>query len=294
MPETIVQSHLDLKLLRRGKVRDIYELDNDHLVIVTSDRLSAFDVVLPSPIPGKGAVLNRLTRFWMDKLKHVVNNHLTQDSRHRKLSEELAATQPGLNPDQVEVVRKAKVVPVECVVRGYLAGSGWKDYQHTGEVYGITLPAGLRQCEELPEPLFTPSTKADEGHDENISLSQAADLVGRETTESLQRLSLQLYTAGREYARERGILIADTKFEFGFIDGRICVVDEVLTPDSSRFWPADHYEPGRDQPSFDKQIVRNYLTEIGWNKTPPGPVLPPEIVERTAKAYGDILRRLTR
>ena len=294
MPETIVQSHLDLKLLRRGKVRDIYELDNDHLVIVTSDRLSAFDVVLPSPIPGKGAVLNRLTRFWMDKLKHVVNNHLTQDSRHRKLSEELAATQPGLNPDQVEVVRKAKVVPVECVVRGYLAGSGWKDYQRTGEVCGITLPAGLRQCEELPEPLFTPSTKADEGHDENISLSQAADLVGRETTESLQRLSLQLYTAGREYARERGILIADTKFEFGFIDGRICVVDEVLTPDSSRFWPADHYEPGRDQPSFDKQIVRNYLTEIGWNKTPPGPVLPPEIVERTAKAYGDILRRLTR
>ena len=294
MPETITESHLDLKLLRRGKVRDIYELDDRHLVIVTSDRLSAFDVVLPTPIPGKGAVLNKLTRFWMDQLKTVVKNHLTQDSRHRKLSEELAATQPGLSPDQIEVVRRAQVIPVECVVRGYLAGSGWKDYQRSGEVCGIKLPAGMTQSEQLPEPLFTPSTKADEGHDENISLAEAANRVGKVTAEKLQDLSLKLYLAGREYARQRGIIIADTKFEFGVVDGEICVVDEVLTPDSSRFWPADQYVPGRDQPSFDKQIVRNYLTQIGWNKTPPGPELPPEIAAQTAKAYHDIHERLTR
>ncbi len=294
MPETITESHLDLKLLRRGKVRDIYELDDRHLVIVTSDRLSAFDVVLPTPIPGKGAVLNKLTRFWMDQLKTVVKNHLTQDSRHRKLSEELAATQPGLSPDQIEVVRRAQVIPVECVVRGYLAGSGWKDYQRSGEVCGIKLPAGMTQSEQLPEPLFTPSTKADEGHDENISLAEAANRVGKVTAEKLQDLSLKLYLAGREYARQRGIIIADTKFEFGVVDGEICVVDEVLTPDSSRFWPADQYVPGRDQPSFDKQIVRNYLTQIGWDKTPPGPELPPEIAAQTAKAYHDIHERLTR
>ena len=293
MTTTVVQSRLDLKLLRRGKVRDIYELDDRHLVIVTSDRLSAFDVVLPTPIPGKGAVLTKLTRFWMDKLKHVVRNHLTQDSRHRKLSEELAGTQPGLNPEQVEIVRKAKVIPIECVVRGYLAGSGWKDYQKNGAVCGIALPDGLRQCEALPEPLFTPSTKADEGHDENISFAEAANRVGRETAEQLRDLSLQLYRSGREYARERGILIADTKFEFGVIDDEICVVDEVLTPDSSRFWPADRYEPGHDQPSFDKQIVRNYLTEIAWSKTPPGPELPPEIAMKTARAYQEIYERLT-
>ena len=293
MTTTVVQSRLDLKLLRRGKVRDIYELDDRHLVIVTSDRLSAFDVVLPTPIPGKGAVLTKLTRFWMDKLKHVVRNHLTQDSRHRKLSEELAGTQPGLNPEQVEIVRKAKVIPIECVVRGYLAGSGWKDYQKSSAVCGIALPAGLRQCEALPEPLFTPSTKADEGHDENISFAEAANRVGRETAEQLRDLSLQLYRSGREYARERGILIADTKFEFGVIDDEICVVDEVLTPDSSRFWPADRYEPGHDQPSFDKQIVRNYLTEIAWSKTPPGPELPPEIAMKTARAYQEIYERLT-
>jgi phosphoribosylaminoimidazole-succinocarboxamide synthase len=293
MTVTVTRSNLDLKLLRRGKVRDIYELDEHHLVIVTSDRLSAFDVVLPTPIPGKGAVLNRLTRFWMDKFNHLVRNHLTQDSRHRKLSVELVETEPGLQPDQIEVVKKAKVIPVECVVRGYLAGSGWKDYQKSGEVCGIPLPPGLRQCEELPEPLFTPSTKADEGHDENISMEQVVRTVGSQTAARLRDLSLQLYRAGREYARSRGILIADTKFEFGFIEGEICVVDEVMTPDSSRFWPADRYEPGRDQPSFDKQIVRNYLTEIGWDKTPPGPVLPPAIVERTSHAYHEIRERLT-
>jgi phosphoribosylaminoimidazole-succinocarboxamide synthase len=293
MMVTVTRSNLDLKLLRRGKVRDIYELDEHHLVIVTSDRLSAFDVVLPTSIPGKGAVLNRLTQFWMDKFKHLVRNHLTPDSRHRKLSAELAETEPGLQPDQIEVVMKAKVIPVECVVRGYLAGSGWKDYQRSGEVCSIPLPPGLRQCEELPEPLFTPSTKAEEGHDENISMEQVIRTVGKETAAKLQDLSLQLYRAGREYARSRGILIADTKFEFGFIDGEICVVDEVLTPDSSRFWPADRYETGRDQPSFDKQIVRNYLMEIGWDKTPPGPVLPPAIVERTSRAYQEIRERLT-
>jgi phosphoribosylaminoimidazole-succinocarboxamide synthase len=294
MTTIITRSNLDLKLLRRGKVRDIYELDERHLVIVTSDRLSAFDVVLPTPIPGKGAVLTKLTRFWMDRMTHIVRNHLTRDTRHRKLSQELAESQSGLSPDQIEVVRKAKVIPVECVVRGYLAGSGWKDYQRTGEVCGLRLPAGLRQCEELLEPLFTPSTKADEGHDENISLAEAADRVGKETAQQLQNLSVALYVAGRAYARSRGILIADTKFEFGFVDGEICVVDEVLTPDSSRFWPADHYAPGRDQASFDKQIVRNYLTQIGWDKTPPGPDLPPEIVAQTGNAYHEILERLTK
>jgi phosphoribosylaminoimidazole-succinocarboxamide synthase len=293
MSVTITRSNLDLKLLRRGKVRDIYELDERHLVIVTSDRLSAFDVVLPTPIPGKGAVLAMLTRFWMDKLKHIVYNHQTQDSRHRTLRAELAESQPGLNPDQIEIVRKAKVIPVECVVRGFLAGSGWKDYQRTGEVCGIKLSAGMRQCEELPQPLFTPSTKADEGHDENISMAEAATRIGEETAKKLEEISLRLYSAGRAYARERGILIADTKFEFGFVDGEICVVDEVLTPDSSRFWPADLYEAGRDQPSFDKQIVRNYLVQIGWNKTPPGPELPPEIVAQTVTAYHEIYERLT-
>lgn len=288
----IIESRLDLKLLRRGKVRDIYELDDEHLVIVTSDRLSAFDVVLPTPIPGKGAVLNVLTRFWMDKFKHIVKNHLTQQADHRRLSEELAESQEGLHPDQIEVVRRAKVIPVECVMRGYLAGSGWKDYQTTGYVCGLKLPAGLRQSEELPEPLFTPSTKANEGHDENISMDVVISTVGSDTALKLRDFSLELYKAGREYARGRGIIIADTKFEFGLIGGEVCLIDEVLTPDSSRFWPADRYKAGHDQVSFDKQIVRNYLTEISWDKTPPAPELPSEIVSRTAQAYQEIQQRL--
>lgn len=290
----ISQTHLDLRLIARGKVRDIYELDREHLVVVTSDRLSAFDVVLPDPIPGKGAVLTKLTRIWMDQLAPVVPNHLPRErAKYDAMKAELAAQEPELTADHIEIVRKARVFPVECVVRGYITGSGWKDYQKTGEVCGYKLPAALQQCERLSEPLFTPSTKATTGHDENISVARAADIIGKEAAERLAEASLALYKAGAEWAAARGILIADTKFEFGVIDGEIHVVDEVLTPDSSRFWPAAEYAPGRDQPSFDKQIVRNHLLEIGWNKTPPAPTLPPEIIRRTSQAYQEILRRLT-
>jgi len=292
---TLAESHLDLPLVRRGKVRDIYDLDAQHLLIVTSDRLSAFDVVLPTAIPGKGAVLTKLTRFWMHKLAAISKNHLPQDpSRFRELVRSLVTAEHDLTEDHIEVVRKADVFPVECVVRGYLAGSGWKDYQQIGAVCGQRLPEGLQQCDHLPEPLFTPSTKATEGHDENISLEQAANLIGKDAATQLAEKSLALYAVGRAFALARGIIIADTKFEFGLIDGEICLVDEVLTPDSSRFWPADHYEPGHDQPSFDKQIVRNYLLDLGWDKTPPGPVLPVNIVGRTVGAYREILDRLTR
>jgi phosphoribosylaminoimidazole-succinocarboxamide synthase len=291
----VTESHLNLPLVRRGKVRDIYELDERHLVVVTSDRLSAFDVVLPTPIPGKGTVLTQLTRFWMDKLSHLVRNHLPPDrAKFTGLLRELAAEQDGLSADQMEVVRKAEVFPVECVVRGYLAGSGWKDYRKTGAVCGHKLAEGLKQCDWLRDPIFTPSTKADVGHDENITMSRMEDLVGKDAAHKLEEVSLALYAAGREHASECGIIIADTKFEFGLIDGEIALVDEVLTPDSSRFWPADQYEPGRDQPSFDKQIVRNYLTDIGWDKTPPAPALPLIIAERTAFAYREILELLTK
>ena len=292
---TISESHLNLKLLRRGKVRDVYELDDKHLVVVTSDRLSAFDVVLPTPIPGKGAVLNRLTRFWMKRFSGIIKNHLPKDAREfDSVIQDLVNSEQELTVDHIEVVRRAEVFPIECVVRGYLAGSGWKDYQKTGEVCGYQLPEGLRQCAELAEPLFTPSTKAMEGHDENITVEQAANIIGKEAATKLAEASLALYKAGRDYARERGIIIADTKFEFGLIDGEIALVDEVLTPDSSRFWPADRYEAGRDQMSYDKQIVRNYLIDIGWDKTPPGPRLPFMIIEKTAQAYKEILERLTR
>ncbi|MFZ5432369.1 MAG: phosphoribosylaminoimidazolesuccinocarboxamide synthase [Calditrichota bacterium] len=290
----VSESHLDLKLVRRGKVRDVYELDKEHLVVVTSDRLSAFDVVLPTPIPGKGAVLTKLTRFWMDKLAAIVPNHFPADrTKFDELKKDLAALQSDLTVDHIEIVRRAEVFPVECVVRGYITGSGWKDYQQTGEVCGYKLPAGLQQCDKLSEPLFTPSTKATVGHDENISVEQAANLIGKEAANKLAEASLSLYKAGADWAEKRGILIADTKFEFGVVDGEIRVVDEVLTPDSSRFWPADQYQPGRDQPSYDKQIVRNYLIDIGWDRTPPGPALPLMIVERTSQAYREILRFLT-
>lgn len=292
---TVSESRLDLPLLRRGKVRDVYELDEHHLVVVTSDRLSAFDVVLPTLIHGKGAVLTQLTRSWMTKLASLVKNHLPEDrARYDELLRKLAAGQPDLSLDQMEVVRKAEVFPVECVVRGYLAGSGWKDYQKNGAVCGHPLPAGLRQCAWLRDPIFTPSTKAAVGHDENITIAQMENLLGRETARKLEELSLAIYKAGREHASQRGIIIADTKFEFGLIDGEIALVDEVLTPDSSRFWPADQYEPGRDQQSFDKQIVRNYLMDIGWDRNPPAPSLPLPIAQRTASAYREILELLTK
>jgi phosphoribosylaminoimidazole-succinocarboxamide synthase len=284
---------LDLKLFGRGKVRDIYELDADHLVLVTSNRLSAFDVVLPTPIPGKGSVLNALTRFWMKKLSLIVKNHLP-DKDYSDFARDFAATLPDTDAGQVEVVKKAKVFPIECVVRGFITGSGWKDYKKTGTVCGYKLPEGLQHCQQFSEPLFTPSTKASAGHDENIDFERMKNEIGNDPASALRDISIRIYEAGREFARERGILIADTKFEFGVIDGEICIVDEVMTPDSSRFWPADKYEPGHDQPSFDKQIVRNYLETLDWNKTYPGPELPADIATKTGNAYREVLERLTK
>jgi phosphoribosylaminoimidazole-succinocarboxamide synthase len=274
----------------RGKVRDIYDL-GEHFLIVATDRLSAFDVVLPTPIPDKGKVLTQMSAFWFDLFKDDVPNHV--------VSTQVADFPPPLHlyRDQLEgrsmLVKKAKVFPVECVVRGYLTGSGLKDYNKTGKVCGITLPAGLRDSDRLPEPLFTPSTKAETGHDENISEEEAGRIVGADNIRELKRLTVLLYTRGVEYALKRGIIICDTKFEFGVIDGKISIVDEMLTPDSSRFWPADQYVPGKAQPSFDKQFVRDYLERIGWNKQPPGPELPADIVEATSGKYREALRILT-
>lgn len=279
-----------VKLHARGKVRDIYDL-GEHYLIVATDRLSAFDVVLPTPIPGKGKVLTQMSGFWFRHFKNDVPNHLVSTRV------EDFPTPLHLYGDQLQgrsmLVRKARVFPVECVARGYLTGSGLKDYNKTGKVCGIALPAGLRDSDRLPEPLFTPSTKAEKGHDENISEEQAANIIGADNIRELKRLTLLLYTRGVEYAREHGIIICDTKFEFGVIDGKICIIDEMLTPDSSRFWPADQYVPGKPQPSFDKQFVRDYLERIGWNKQPPGPELPPDIVEATSGKYREALRILT-
>ena len=279
-----------VKLHARGKVRDIYDL-GEHYLIVATDRLSAFDVVLPTPIPGKGKVLTQMSGFWFRHFKNDVPNHLVSTRV------EDFPTPLHLYGDQLQgrsmLVRKARVFPVECVARGYLTGSGLKDYKKTGKVCGIALPAGLRDSDRLPEPLFTPSTKAEKGHDENISEEQAANIIGADNIRELKRLTLLLYTRGVEYAREHGIIICDTKFEFGVIDGKICIIDEMLTPDSSRFWPADQYVPGKPQPSFDKQFVRDYLERIGWNKQPPGPELPPDIVEATSGKYREALRILT-
>ena len=280
----------DVALFRRGKVRDVYTVE-DQLLIVATDRLSAFDVVLPNAIPMKGVVLTQLSLFWFDFLKPVVRNHLITTR-----VEEYPAPL-GQYRDQLEgrsmLVARADVFPIECVARGYLAGSGWKDYQQTGAVCGIKLPAGLRESDRLPEPIFTPATKAETGHDLNISEREAADLIGEEATARLKALTLDIYARASEYAASRGIIIADTKFEFGVKDGEIILVDEALTPDSSRFWPADRYEPGHAQPSFDKQFVRDYLETLDWNKQPPGPVLPDDVVTRTRDKYTEAYRLLT-
>jgi phosphoribosylaminoimidazole-succinocarboxamide synthase len=288
----MLQSRLrSLPLVYRGKVRDTYALGADRLLIVTTDRLSAFDVVMNEPIPGKGCVLNALSNFWFERLAHVVPNHLT-----------------GIDPesvvaaDEVEQVRARSVVamrlaplPIEAVVRGYLIGSGWSDYQASGRVCGIELPPGLALASRLPEPIFTPAIKAELGaHDENISFAQAVAKVGADLARQVRRISLELYREAFSYAQTRGILIADTKFEFGLdADGRLRLMDEVLTPDSSRFWPADRYRPGESPPSFDKQFVRDWLQAQAWNKSPPPPRLPAEIVERTARKYREALDRLT-
>jgi phosphoribosylaminoimidazole-succinocarboxamide synthase len=272
----------------RGKVRDLYDL-GDKLLIVATDRLSAFDVILPTPIPDKGRVLTQLSLFWFNLLKDVIPNHVISASEFPapfdKFKEELAG--------RSMVVRKTKPVPVECVVRGYVSGSGWKDYRVTGNVCGIALPAGLRESDRLPEPIFTPATKAESGHDENISFEQAASIIGRELAEKARTVSMELYRRAAAYAEPRGIIVADTKFEFGLLGGELIWIDEALTPDSSRFWPAAHYSPGGPQPSFDKQFVRDYLERMRWPKTPPGPELPPEVVSATRDKYREAYRILT-
>ncbi len=277
-----------LKLHSRGKVRDIYEL-GDRLLIVATDRLSAFDVVLPTPIPDKGKVLTQLSLFWFERLSDVVPNHVLSGT---DFPAELAPYREELR-GRAMLVRRTEPIRIECVARGYLAGSGWKDYQAGGNVCGIRLPAGLRESEKLPEPIFTPATKAASGHDENLSFEQAAAQVGAELAGRLRDISLDLYCRAAHYAEGRGILIADTKFEFGLVGGELIWIDEALTADSSRFWPADGYVPGRPQPSFDKQYVRDYLERIGWSKMPPAPALPPDVVEATRQKYREAYRRLT-
>jgi phosphoribosylaminoimidazole-succinocarboxamide synthase len=279
-----------LKRLGKGKVRDIYAVGDDKMLIVVSDRLSAFDVVLPDPIPDKGRVLNEMANFWFAQLGHIVPNQLTGiDPESVVRSDER---------DQVRgrsiVVKKLKPLPIEAVVRGYIIGSGWKDYQKTGKVCGIELPAGLQQAQKLPQPIFTPATKATDGHDENISFDQAAGLIGRELAEKVRHFSIQLYKEASEYAAKKGIIIADTKFEFGLDDqDGLVLIDEVLTADSSRFWPADSYKVGMSPPSFDKQFVRDYLETLDWDKTPPAPKLPADVISRTSQKYREALERLT-
>ncbi|HET9863895.1 MAG TPA: phosphoribosylaminoimidazolesuccinocarboxamide synthase [Steroidobacteraceae bacterium] len=281
-----------LKKIHAGKVRDIYEVDAESMLIVTTDRLSAFDVVLPDPIPEKGRVLNSISNFWFARTTHIVPNHLTG----RAIAE--VVTDPAeraLLADRAVIVRRLKTVPLEAVVRGYVIGSGWKDYQKTGAIAGIKLPAGLKQAAKLPQTLFTPSTKAALGeHDETISFEQAVALVGAELAARVRDTAIALYEFAAAHARQRGIIIADTKFEFAQdADGSLVLIDEVLTPDSSRFWPADTYREGTSPPSFDKQFVRDYLETLDWNKQAPGPRLPPEIIEKTSAKYLEALRRLT-
>ncbi|MCX5787300.1 MAG: phosphoribosylaminoimidazolesuccinocarboxamide synthase [Elusimicrobia bacterium] len=290
--ETLVPG---LKLAARGKVRDLYDL-NDRLLIVATDRLSAFDVVLPTPIPGKGRVLTQLSAFWFKKTGHIVANHLLSadfDEIVRQLPEPLPLGREAFD-GRLMLVKKAKRLDAECVVRGYLAGSGWKEYKRTGSVCGHRLPPGLREASKLPEPIFTPSTKAEHGHDQNIDRAAFAKLVGKDAARQLERLSLELYRFGAEYMKPRGLLLADTKFEFGLLDGKIILIDEAMTPDSSRFWEAALYKVGTSPESFDKQFVRDHLEKSGWDKNPPGPALPPGVVEGTARRYLEALERLTK
>lgn len=292
MSSALYQSNIhSLKLLHRGKVRDIYDVDPNRLLIVTTDRLSAFDVIMNEPIPRKGEVLTTVSNFWFDKLQSILPNQLTGD-----------APESVVTPDEVDqvrgraiVVKKLKALPIEAIVRGYLVGSGWKDYQKTSSVCGIPLPAGLREADKLPQPLFTPSTKAALGqHDENISFEQTAELIGRPLAEQVRDAAITLYQTAADYAATKGIIIADTKFEFGLdASGKLYLIDEALTPDSSRFWPADQYRPGSNPPSFDKQYVRDYLESIKWDKKPPAPKLPPEVIAKTSEKYQEALKRIT-
>ncbi len=283
----------ELKLLSRGKVRDMYELDEKSVLIVTTDRMSAFDVILEDPIPNKGIILNQLTLFWMKRFESLVPNHIIE-SDVNNYPEFLQKYKEQLEGRSV-IAKKAKPLAVECVVRGYLAGSGYKDYLKTGMVCGHKLPEGLKNSSRFAEPLFTPSTKAEIGdHDENISIEQAAKIIGAELCEKVKNLSLEIYGKGRDYAASRGIIIADTKFEFGMVDGVLTLIDEVLTPDSSRFWPADSYEEGKNQASFDKQYLRDWLEMQDWDKTPPAPRLPEDVAKTTTQKYQKIAEILTK
>ena len=285
MPVTLHTSRIkSLPLIHSGKVRDIYDIDEGHMLIVTTDRISAFDVIMPTPIPGKGIILNQVTQFWMNKLSHIIPNQLCDLSLEDVLPDEEEREQVA---SHAMIVKKLKALPIEAIVRGYIIGSGWKDYQTTGDVCGIDLPAGLKLADKLPEAIFTPSTKAAVGaHDENIDYTKSKELLGDDLAQQVRDVSLQLYTEAADYARQRGIIIADTKFEFGLdSDGQLTLIDEVLTPDSSRFWPEDEYQPGSSPVSFDKQFVRDYLETLDWKKTAPGPELPDEIVTKTAEKY---------
>jgi len=291
MTATLIESTLDLPLVARGKVRDIYDL-GDKLLIVATDRISAFDVVLPTGIPDKGLVLTQLSAFWFELTGDIVPNHFIQVVDRPRI--------PGVDRDlpremigRAMLVQKAERIDVECVVRGYITGSGWKDYQQEGEISGLKLPPGLKESQELFEPIFTPTTKAEQGHDLPITYQQVAELAGERAANAVRLRSLAIYRYGRDYARERGIIIADTKFEFGWLDDEVILIDECLTPDSSRFWPADQYKTCTSQPSLDKQYVRDYLEDIRWNKEPPAPELPPEVVEGTSAKYREAFERLT-
>lgn len=293
MPQPLLHSNItSLTLINRGKVRDIYAVDDLRLLIVTTDRLSAFDVILPTPIPDKGNVLTTVSNFWFAKLSHIIPNHLTGDTLESVIFDSSERAQLA---GRAVVVRRLRPLPIEAVVRGYLVGSGWKEYQKYGSVCGIALPIGLREADKLPQPIFTPSTKAATGaHDENISFAHAEELLGADLAAKVRDVSIRLYREAAAYAATKGILIADTKFEFGLDQhGTLFLIDEALTPDSSRFWPADQYAPGANPPSFDKQYVRDYLESIHWNKHPPAPALPAEVASKTAEKYREALKRLT-
>jgi len=290
LSKVVVNTDLPIDVVNKGKVRDIYEID-DNLLLVVTDRISAFDYVLPNPIPSKGVCLNQLSKFWFEYTKDIVPNHM--------ISTELDDFPEVLQDysEQLEyrsmLVKKTKVIPIECIVRGYISGSAWKSYKKDGTVCGIKLSSGLRESEQFDEPLFTPSTKADTGHDINISFEEMEEIAGDDVSEQLKKFSLGLYTTAAEYARKKGIIIADTKFEFGMLDDEIILIDEVLTPDSSRFWPADRYELGRSQPSFDKQFVRDYLDTTGWDKNSPPPQLPEEVIKETQRKYQEAYEKIT-
>lgn len=293
MTQPLLQSSIkSLPLINQGKVRDIYDIDADKMLIITTDRLSAFDVILPTPIPNKGAVLTQIANFWFEKLSNIIPNHLTGIPPESVVHDVTEHAQLG---DRAIVVKKLKPLPIEAVVRGYLVGSGWKEYKQQGTVCGIALPAGLQEASKLPEPIFTPSTKAEIGtHDENITFAQTVALVGQELAEKVRDTAIALYKAAAEYALTKGIIIADTKFEFGLdAAGRLYLIDEALTPDSSRFWPADQYKVGSNPPSFDKQYVRDWLESSGWGKQPPAPELPAEVAARTSEKYCEAYRQLT-